>query len=86
MAEQGLAGFRSSTWFGILAPAGTPAPVVDRINMEFTKALALPDIGKKIVGLGAEFAPNTPMEFGAFLRADLEKWRRVVRESGAKFE
>jgi tripartite-type tricarboxylate transporter receptor subunit TctC len=86
VAEQGLAGFQSSTWFGILAPAATPAPVVDRLNAEFAKALALPDIAKKIVELGAAFVPNTPAEFGAFLRADLEKWRRVVRDSGAKFE
>ena len=86
IAEQGLPGFQSSTWFGILAPAGTPAPVVDRLNAEFTKALAIPDVARRITELGAEFAPNTPAEFAAFLRADLEKWRRVARQSGAKFD
>jgi tripartite-type tricarboxylate transporter receptor subunit TctC len=86
VAEQGLPGFQSSTWFGILAPAGTPEPVVDRLNAEFTKALREPDMIKRLSDLGATWRPNSPADYGNFLRADLEKWRQVVSKSGAKFD
>ena len=86
IAEQGLAGFQSSTWFGVLAPAGTPQAVISHINAEFSKALAEPDMAKRIADLGASWAPNSPADFASFLRADLEKWRQVVVKSGAKFD
>ena len=86
IAEQGMAGFQSSTWFGILAPAGTPPAVVNRLNAEFAKALVEPDMAKRLVELGAAWAPNSPADYGRFLRADLEKWREVVAKSGAKFD
>jgi tripartite-type tricarboxylate transporter receptor subunit TctC len=86
VAEQGLPGFQSSTWFGILAPAGTPEPVVDRLNAEFTKALREPDMTKRLADLGAAWRPNSPADYRNFLRADLEKWRQVVSKSGAKFD
>jgi tripartite-type tricarboxylate transporter receptor subunit TctC len=86
VAEQGLPGFQSSTWFGILAPAGTPEPVVDRLNAEFTKALREPDMIKRLSDLGATWRPNSPADYRNFLRADLEKWRQVVSKSGAKFD
>ena len=86
IAEQGMPGFQSSTWFGILAPAGTPEAVVNRLNAEFAKALAEPDIAKRIADLGATSTPNSPADYARFLRADLEKWRRVVAQSGAKFD
>jgi tripartite-type tricarboxylate transporter receptor subunit TctC len=85
IAEQGMPGFQSSTWFGVLAPAGTPAPVVQRLNRAFTTALKLPDVSERIVELGASFTDNSPEEFAQFLQADLTKWARVVRQSGAKF-
>jgi tripartite-type tricarboxylate transporter receptor subunit TctC len=80
-----MPGFQSSTWFGVLAPAGTPAPVVQRLNRAFTTALKLPDVSERIVELGASFTDNSPEEFAQFLQADLTKWARVVRQSGAKF-
>jgi tripartite-type tricarboxylate transporter receptor subunit TctC len=86
IAEQGLPGFQSSTWFGILAPAGTPEAVVNRLNAEFSKALAEPDMAKRIADLGAAWSPNSPADYAKFLRADLEKWRVVVSKSGAKFD
>jgi tripartite-type tricarboxylate transporter receptor subunit TctC len=86
IAEQGMPGFQSSTWFGILAPAGTPEAAVNRLNAEFAKALAEPDIAKRIADLGATSTPNSPADYARFLRADLEKWRQVVAKSGAKFD
>lgn len=86
IAEQGLTGFQSSTWFGILATAGTPEAAINRLNAEFARALAEPDMSKRIAELGASWAPNSPAEFGRFLRADLEKWRQVVSKSGVKFD
>lgn len=86
VAEQGLPGFQSSTWFGVLAPAGTPEAVINRLNAEFSKALAEPDMAKRITDLGASWSPNSPADYAKFLRADLEKWRVVVAKSGAKFD
>ena len=84
LAESGFPGFESYTWFGIVAPAGTPAAAVNRLNAEFAKVLQTPELAKRLDELGAEYSPNTPEQFGQFLRADLEKWRRVIREGGIK--
>lgn len=86
VAEQGLPGFRSSTWFGVLAPAGTPEAIVNRLNSEFGKVLREPDLTKRLTDLGSNWQANSPADFGAFLRADLDKWREVVAKSGAKFD
>lgn len=86
VAEQGFSGFQSSTWFGILAPAGTPDVVINRLNAEFSKALAEPDMVKRLTELGAAWSPNSPADYAKFLRADLEKWRGVVTKCGAKCE
>lgn len=86
IAEQGMPGFQSSTWFGLLAPAGTPAAVVQRLNDAFSAVLKQPDVSVRLTELGAAFQPNTPEQYGAFLKADLEKWARVIRASGAKFD
>ena len=67
-------------------PAGTPEPVVNRLNAEFTKALREPDMAKRLSDLGAAWRPNSPADYKNFLRADLEKWRQVVSKSGAKFD
>ncbi|MBC7803791.1 MAG: tripartite tricarboxylate transporter substrate binding protein [Candidatus Parcubacteria bacterium] len=86
IAEQGLPGFQSSTWFGILAPAGTPTAVLARLNSEFSKALSDADMAKRLADLGASWTPNSPAEYLRFLRADLDKWREVVAKSGARFD
>lgn len=84
VAESGLAGFDISTWFGVFTPAGTPRAVVDRLHSEFTRALAAPDVREKMQNLGAEPVGNTPQEFAAYIRAEAEKYARVIRASGAK--
>jgi tripartite-type tricarboxylate transporter receptor subunit TctC len=84
VAESGLPGFDISTWFGIFAPAGTPKAALDRLHAEFVKALAAPDVREKMTNLGAEPVGNAPEEFAAYIRAEGEKYARVIKASGAK--
>jgi tripartite-type tricarboxylate transporter receptor subunit TctC len=84
VAESGLPGFDISTWFGIFVPAGTPRDVVDRLHAEFTRALAMPDVRERMLSLGAEPVGSKPGEFAAFIRAEADKYARVIKASGAK--
>jgi tripartite-type tricarboxylate transporter receptor subunit TctC len=89
MAEAGgkeLAGFDVTTWFGVMAPAGTPAPVVARLNDEFRRALATPEMRERLKAMGAEPAPTSPEQFAAFIRAELAKYEKVVKFSGARVD
>jgi len=89
MAEAGgrdLAGFDVSTWFGVLAPAGTPQQVIDRLNEEFRRALATADMRERLAKMGAEPAPNSPAEFAALIRSELAKYEKVVKFSGARVD
>jgi tripartite-type tricarboxylate transporter receptor subunit TctC len=81
-----LDGFDVSTWFGVFAPAGTPAPIVAQLSEEMRKALASPDLRERLARMGAEPAPMTSAEFGAFVRSELTKYEKVVRFSGAKVD
>jgi tripartite-type tricarboxylate transporter receptor subunit TctC len=81
-----FAGFDISTWFGVFAPAGTPAPIVNRLADEFHKALATSEMRERLARMGAEPAPTTPAEFARFVRAELAKYEKVVRFSGAKVD
>lgn len=82
IAEQGLPGFNVGSWFGIMAPAGTPAPIVQRLHGEIAKAVATAEIQKFLLSQGAEPMLMDPPKFSEFLRAETEKWGKVVR--GAK--
>jgi tripartite-type tricarboxylate transporter receptor subunit TctC len=84
--ESGYKGFDAVTWFGLLAPAGTPRDVVGRLNAEFVKALKQPELAKRLGDEGADPAPGTPEEFAALIKADLPRWGKVVRESGARID
>ena len=86
VAESGLPGFDISTWFGIFAPAGTPKEALDRLHAEFTKALAAPDVREKMVNLGAEPVGSKPEEFAAYIKAESEKYSRVIKASGARVD
>jgi len=86
VAESGLAGFDISTWFGIFAPAGTPREAIARLHAEFTRALAAPDVREKMLNMGAEPVGNTPAEFATFIRAEAEKYARVIKASGARVD
>jgi tripartite-type tricarboxylate transporter receptor subunit TctC len=81
-----LAGFDVTSWEGILAPAGTPAPVINKIAEEIGRIAREPQFVKSMLDLGAVAASNTPAEFAAFINNDYAKWQRVVREAGLKVE
>ena len=81
-----LAGYEASSWFGLLAPAGTPADVVNRVQQETAKALASPSLKEKLQAQGAIPSGNTPAEFARFIEAETAKWAKVVKSSGAKVD
>ncbi|MDI1235927.1 MAG: tripartite tricarboxylate transporter substrate binding protein [Polaromonas sp.] len=81
-----LKGFEASSWFGLLAPAGTPPDVVSRIQQEVAKALATPAIKEKMLAQGAIPSGNTPQEFAKLIEAEITKWALVVKASGAKVD
>jgi tripartite-type tricarboxylate transporter receptor subunit TctC len=84
--ESGLPGFEASSWFGVLAPAGTPAPIVLRINAEVNQWLQSADAREKLLSQGAEAAGGSPAQFANHIRAETEKWAKVVKASGAKVD
>lgn len=77
--EAGVKDFETVAWFGIVAPAGTPRNVIARLNAETLKALKLPDVEKRLVDSGSDVIGNSPEQADEFLRAEVEKWRKVVR-------
>lgn len=84
IAESGVPEYEMSQWYGVLAPPGVPAPVVQRINSEIGKALKAPEIRKRLQGDGAEPAHSSPQAFAAFYRAELAKWVSVVKKAGIR--
>jgi len=83
IAESGVPGYEATIWLGLLAPAGTPREIVDRLHAEVVKVLKDPGVQKSILATGVEAESMTPEEFGTYLRSEYEKWGKVVRESGA---
>ena len=81
-----LKGFEASSWFGLLAPAGTPADVVQRVQQEVAKSLGSPAIKEKLLAQGAIPSGNTPQEFARLIDAEIRKWAGVVKASGAKVD
>ena len=84
--ESGYAGFNAVTWFGLLAPAGTPRDVVARMNAEFNKALQQAELRKKLGDEGADPAGGTPEQFASLIKDDIARWGKVVKESGVKVD
>ena len=84
--EAGLPGFDIRFWYGVLAPAGTPKGVIDRLAAEFARIMALPDIADKLVSLGAERFVSTPEQFAALMKADLAKYARIIKAANIKLE
>lgn len=84
--EAGLKGFDVTIWFGVLAPAGTPAPIVERLNREIVAVMATDDMRKRMQTDGAEARTTTPAEFAALIKQDTVKWAPVVKASGATLD
>lgn len=84
--ESGYADFDVQSWFGLAAPAGTPAAVVNRLNTELAKVLAMPDVKKRLAEMGATPAGGTPADMRKFAGAEIKRWNAVVKASGAKAE
>jgi tripartite-type tricarboxylate transporter receptor subunit TctC len=86
VAEAGLPGFQSLTWFGLLGPANTPKAAVDRVNAEMNKALALPDIQARFAQMGFEPAGGTAADFAQAIERESQKWSKVIKDAGVKAE
>jgi tripartite-type tricarboxylate transporter receptor subunit TctC len=86
VAESGLPGFEVIGWFGWLAPAATPKPIVTRLHAEIVRALRLPDVRDRLLSQSTEPVGNTPAEFAAFMKSEHEKWRRVIRAANIRVE
>jgi tripartite-type tricarboxylate transporter receptor subunit TctC len=85
-AEAGLPAAESSGWFGLLAPAGTPAPIIDKLNQTVVEASRAPEVIQGLAAQGVEPSTNTPAAFASFIRDTLERYRRVAKEQALKFE
>ena len=86
MAEAGLPGFDISTWYGLFAPAGTPAAIIAKWNADVTRILNTPDVRAKLMADGAEPAPDTPEQFAQMIARELAKYARIIKASGAKVD
>jgi len=86
IAEQGFPGVEATAWYGVLAPARAPKPIVSRLHGEVVRILKLPDVTQRLDSLGFEIVGSTPEEFGAYIRSEIKKWEKVVKASGAKPE
>jgi len=84
--ESGLKGFEASSWFGLVAPAKTPRPIVNLLSKETAKALREPDVQKRFADLGATLVGNTPERFGTFIRAETRKWHAVVKAADIRLQ
>jgi tripartite-type tricarboxylate transporter receptor subunit TctC len=84
MVEAGYPGFEAVPWFGLMAPAGTPAPIVEQLNRETHKVLAQPDVRKKLNDVGLDLLPGTPAEFAAAISRETPIWAAVIKRVGIK--
>ena len=86
IAESGLPGFEATSWFGVLAPAGTPPEIIKRLNTEIDKWLQTSEAKEKLLAQGAAAAGGSPEEFASYIRSETDKWAKVIKASGAKVD
>ncbi len=84
IAESGLPGFETYGWYGVLAPAGTAPPIIARVHGAIIKAMAAPEVMERIVADGSEAVAGTPEQFADYIKRDIPKWAKVIKESGAR--
>ena len=85
-AESGLTGYELGSWHGVFAPAGTPTAIVAKLNAEIVRGIQAADSRQRLQALGVDAVGNSAETFAAFVRAEMPKWAKVVKESGAKIE
>jgi tripartite-type tricarboxylate transporter receptor subunit TctC len=84
MAESGYPGFDAVPWFGLLAPAGTPAAIIDKVHRETVRVLALPEVRRSLDVLGLDLIGNSPAEFASVIKAEIPQWATVIKAAGIK--
>jgi len=83
-AESGLPDLDVTTWYGLLAPAGTPRPIIERLNAEIARIMHAPDLQERLAAMAAEPRTSTPEEFAAYIRQEAARWGEVVRRAGLR--
>ena len=86
IAEQGLEGFDVVTWYGVLAPAGTPKPVLEKLHAALVEFAASPGVKERLSSIGTEPATLSSAEFGAMIKRDIARWKEVARQANIKFD
>lgn len=81
-----LAGFEANTWYGMMVPAGSPRPIVNRLHRDITAVLKMPDVSDRLTGLGSHLVASSPGEFRAHIRSEIDKWGKVIRATGVTVE
>lgn len=84
VAEAGLPKFEVTTWYGILAPAGTPRPIITRLNAEIVRIMHAPEMTQRLAGMATDPVTSTPEEFAAYIKSEIAKWAEVIRQAGLK--
>jgi tripartite-type tricarboxylate transporter receptor subunit TctC len=84
MDESGYPGFEAVPWFGLMAPAGTPRAIIDKLHRETVRVLAMPDVRKKMADLGLDVIGNSPAEFSAVIKAETPQWAKIIKDAGIK--
>ncbi len=86
LTEAGMPGYEVRTWYGIFAPSGTPKPIIDKMSTEIARILALPDVVEQLVSLGLEPFISTPEQFATLIKADMDRYARIVKDAKIKLE
>lgn len=86
IAESGVPGYNSGAWFGLVAPAGTPMPIVDKLSAETQRILKLPDVAERLSALGAEPVGDRPEQFAAFIKSEIAKWAKVIKDANVELQ
>jgi tripartite-type tricarboxylate transporter receptor subunit TctC len=82
MQESGVPGFEVNSWYGVAAPAGTPAPLLDKLNADITAVLRMPEVQQRLIELVIPPSPTSREEFDQFIRAEIARWAQVIKDAG----
>jgi tripartite-type tricarboxylate transporter receptor subunit TctC len=86
IAETGVPGYEVTNWYGVMMPAGVPKDILTKVNADIVRILKQPDVQQRFASEGGDVTPNTPDQFASFIRNEIAKWSKAVKESGAKVD